>query len=270
MGDGSTLTALQFYPVKSLAPVSITSAAIENRGIVGDRRWMLVDPDGELISQRAFPKLALCSASPVSGGIRIVIPGGKSIDVATPSEIAPVVRSHVWNDSLDLLDAGEATAQLFTDFLGTPVRLVYQTNDTIRPVDPRYRASASDQVSLADGYPLLLTSEASLAYLNGRLKNPVSMDRFRPNLVISGSCPFEEDTWKRICIGKVPFAVVKPCARCRVINVDPATGLSQKEPLRTLSRYRRASSGKVLFGQNLIPQAGGTITLGDEVHLVAD
>ena len=158
MRTGLNLTALRIYPVKSLAPIAIRSAAIEQRGIVGDRRWMLVDSDGEFISQRAYPKLALCLAEPASTGICIKAPGNETIKVEYPTRSAKSVRSRVWKDRLDLLDAGETPAELFSDFLGTPVRLVFQTEEARRPVDPRFRTSPSDHVSLSDGYPLLLIS----------------------------------------------------------------------------------------------------------------
>jgi uncharacterized protein YcbX len=131
-------------------------------------------------------------------------------------------------------------------------------------VDPSY-ASDGDRVAFADGFPVHLTTEASLRDLNGRLDEEVSMDRFRPNLVVDGIRAYEEDDWVGLQVGDIPLRVVKPCARCQIPNVDQESGVMGKEPMRTLRAYRRRE-GKIIFGQNLIHDRLGTLSVGDLVE----
>jgi hypothetical protein len=136
---------------------------------------------------------------------------------------------------------------------------------TFRPVNSHY-ATDNEQVSFTDGFPFLLISEASLQDLNKRLDEPVPMNRFRPNLVVSGCEAFAEDSWRQIRIGSISFNVVKPCERCVITTVDQALGIRGKEPLQTLSQYRR-QNGKILFGQNLIHTSLGALQVGDSVEI---
>jgi uncharacterized protein YcbX len=144
------------------------------------------------------------------------------------------------------------------------------TDELVRGVDPDY-GQVGDEVSFADGFPLLLISEASLADLNGRLETPVSMRRFRPNLVVDGERAYAEDQWRRIRVGDVEFEGAKNCSRCVFTTIDPDTGVKDptREPLRTLGGYRRKPQGGVYFGQNLIPRSGGAIHVGDRVEILA-
>jgi uncharacterized protein YcbX len=160
---------------------------------------------------------------------------------------------------------GEEVSQWFSEFLELSCQLVYMPDNSYRPVNSRY-ASHNQQVSFADGFPFLLISEASLQDLNERLDQPIPMNRFRPNLVVSGCEAFAEDSWRSIRIGSIPFHVVKPCERCLITTVDQAQGIRGKEPLQTLAQYR-LSNGKILFGQNLIPAELGTLQVGDSVEI---
>lgn len=166
----------------------------------------------------------------------------------------------VWGDVVEALEMGAEPDRWFGSLLGTECRLVYQPDDAVRQVDPRY-AEARDQVGLADGFPFLAISSASLEHLNARLTEPVPMDRFRPNLVVGGCAPHAEDGWNRIRVGDIGFRVAKPCARCSIPLVDQATAARGKEPLRTLAGYRRFG-GKILFGQNLLHDGPGTLSVG--------
>jgi hypothetical protein len=140
-------------------------------------------------------------------------------------------------------------------------------DDTLSPVEPEF-ASTSDIVSLADAFPLLLISQPSLDDLNERLAVPVPMNRFRPNLVVNGCGAFDEDRWKGIRIGDILLRVVKPCSRCVTTTVDQATGIQGKEPLVTLSQYRKFN-GKVCFGQNVIPENDAVVNIGDRVEIIS-
>jgi uncharacterized protein YcbX len=172
----------------------------------------------------------------------------------------------IWDDVVHATDLGDEAARWISSFLGADCRVVFMPDDVVRPVDPRY-AQPGDRVGFADAYPFLLISQGALGELNRRLKSPLPMNRFRPNLVVDGVPPHAEDGWARIAIGGVMFEVVKPCARCVVTTTDQETGERGHEPLRTLATYRR-TNGKVHFGQNLIHQGGGELRVGDAVEVL--
>ncbi|GIV59161.1 MAG: molybdenum cofactor biosynthesis protein [Rhodothermaceae bacterium] len=260
------VSALFVYPIKSTRGRALRQATVEPCGLADDRRWMLVDAGGTAVTQREAPRLAFVEALPEPDGLRVVIPGRDPCFVPRPPREAARVTVRIWGDRVPAAPAPGDVHAAFSAFLGQPVRLVHLPGDVVRPVDPAYAVGA-DRVSFADGFPLLLASEASLAELNRRLPDPLPMDRFRPNLVVAGGRPFEEDTWKKIRAGEVTFHVVKPCARCVVTTIDQQTGLRGKEPLRTLATFRRRE-GKVLFGQNLIPEGPGVVRVGDRVEVL--
>jgi hypothetical protein len=169
----------------------------------------------------------------------------------------------VWHDQCEALCVGNHADDWLGTFLKQDCRLVYQTEDSVRRVDPRY-AKASDQVSFSDGFPFLLISENSLASLNAAMGLALPMRRFRPNLVVTGCDAYAEDTWREISIGGINFRLPKPCSRCSVPTIDPETALTGKEPLTTLNRLRKWE-GKVYFGQNVLHDQVGVLTVGDEV-----
>lgn len=258
------LTEINIYPLKSAGRVALSDSTVEHRGLQGDRRWMLVDDAGVFISQREVPKLALIQVATTADGLEVTAPGSEAIHVRRPSHAPADVR--IWKDDVRASDAGHDAARWFTRYVGRPTRLVYMPDRAVRPVDRRYMASEGDQVSFADGYPVLLTATASLAALTERTPSAIPMDRFRPNLVVTGSEPFEEDRWREIQIGAVRFHVVKGCGRCVVTTIDQETAEQGKEPLRTLSRFR-TRDGNVYFGQYLIPHAPAALRLGDELKI---
>jgi uncharacterized protein YcbX len=186
--------------------------------------------------------------------------------LTVPDVAASRVSVTVWADTVDAADAGAEAAAWLSEFLGTDCRLVCFAREAVRPVDRVY-AEASDQVGFADGFPFLLISQASLDDLNARLAQPVPMLRFRPNLVIGGSEPYAEDDWRRIRIGDLTFRVAKPCSRCIIPTIDPATARRGSEPLRTLMSYRRRDN-KVYFGQNLVHDAVGRLAVGMPVEVL--
>jgi uncharacterized protein YcbX len=174
--------------------------------------------------------------------------------------------ARVWDDLVEVSTFGDDVERWFSEFLGARCKLVHLPERSLRPVDPAYGAPG-DQVGLADGFPFLLISEASLADLNARLEQPVPMNRFRPNLTVSGCEPFAEDDWKLVRIGQITFRVVKPCSRCSITTVDQRTAAKSKEPLRTLAQFRRVGT-KVLFGQNLIHEETGIMRFNDPVEVI--
>lgn len=255
------LSAIHVYPVKSLRGVSLREGEVKPAGFRHDRRWMVVDTEGRFVSQREEPRLALVDVAVDDGNYALSIDGG-SVEIphhqeGTRSEVS------VWGSTVAAV-AHRAGGQFLSDWLGREVRLVHLPEDVVRPTN---RGEPSDRVSFADGYPYLLIGQSSLDSLNSRVGGePLSMDRFRPNLVVSGSEPHAEDEWERVKIGGVAFRGVKKCDRCVVTTIDPNTAKKGPEPLRTLAKYRRWD-GKVWFGMNLCPDLEGTLRLGDEVSV---
>ncbi len=256
------LTGLRRYPIKSCRGHELAAATVEPWGLAGDRRWMLVDGDGQSVTARQYPRMVLITPEPRKGGLHVTAPGSAPLDVDVPD--GPLVDVRVWDDKLTATPAAGAAHAWFSAALGVPLRLVYLDDPTRRPTDPAYGAAA-DVVSFADGFPILLAGEESLAAVGER-----SMVRFRPNLVVAGAPAWAEDGWRRLRIGEATFRVVKGCSRCVVTTIDPDTAEKGHEPIRTLARLRRWD-GKTWFGINLVPETpGATLRVGDELEVLED
>jgi uncharacterized protein len=260
------LSELNIYPIKSAAGIAVQTAVVDQKGLLGDRRWLVVNDHGKFMTQRQFPKMALIGVAMEGDRLILSTPGMTSLTVAQPTAKAEM-QVEVWGDICQAVFAGEAAQQWLSQFLEVSCQLVYMPDDSIRPVDPDYAIDPQNQVSFADAFPFLLISEASLQDLNSRLESPLPMNRFRPNLVVRGCEPFAEDRWRQIRIGSVVFYGVKDCSRCAVTTVDQATGVMGKEPLVTLAQYR-LHQGKILFGQNLLHQGSGSIKVGDSIEVI--
>ncbi len=264
---GLTLSELNIYPVKSCRGIRVHQAVLVDRGLQYDRRWMIADASGRFLTQRECPRLALIEVGLEAN--HLVLHAAGMSEQRIPLELSgnTIRQVDIWKDTVGALGADSEANAWVSSFLGIPCQLVYMPDSTFRPVNPDY-AVHEDQVSFADAFPLLLISMASLHDLNRRLEVPVPMNRFRPNIVISGCGPYEEDSWKRIQIGSALFHIVKPCSRCATVTVDQKTGIRGDEPLRTLSQYRN-HDGKVHFGQNVIHGNKGIVRVGDTVALLA-
>lgn len=243
----------------------MTSVELDRFGPVGDRRWMLVDPAGRFVSQREEARMARLDALLVDGGINLGF-AGTQLQAETPQS-GNTLPVQIWGDTVTARDAGDEAAAWLSEHFQRPLRLVHMPEDSHRAVDPDY-ARHGETVSFADGFPLLLLSESSLDELNPRLSVPVTLDRFRPNLVVSGCPPHAEDGWRRIRIGDVEFSVAKPCARCAVPSLDQMTGEKHPDILRALAGYRRREDRQVYFGQNLLYSQPGTLRVGDAVEVL--
>ena len=263
------LSEINIYPVKSFKGIQLDEALVEDRGLRFDRRWMLVDADSKFITQREFPVMAAIKMrfegdylSATFKSLRLQVP-------LTP-ENGTARRVSIWSSSVKAVEYHAEINNWFSDVLKTQSRLVLMPDESKRAVNPFYAVRKfKDTVSFADGYPFMLLGQASLDDLNSRLPEPVPMNRFRPNFVVSGAEAFEEDNWKKIRIGMTFFHVVKPSERCVMPTIDQARGgKTGVEPLRTLSAYR-TKKNKVLFGQNLIAEkAGGLVRVGDDVEIL--
>ena len=263
-GENVALSGLYVYPIKSCAGISLDTSELIATGLRHDRRWMLVDGSGEFMSQRAHPRLALISTHLSEEHLTVSAPGMPDLRMPLQQENGNLIDVEVWGDVNKGALVGEEADRWFGEFLRFPCRLVRKPDDDPRPVDSIY-AQSGDQASFADGFAFLLISEASLDDLNSRLEDPLPMNRFRPNFVVSGCDAYAEDGWGRLQIGGVPFRVAEGCPRCAITTTDQETGERGKEPLRTLATYRKFD-GEVYFGRNLIHDALGTVRLGDTVE----
>ncbi|GEC20160.1 MOSC domain-containing protein [Pseudonocardia hydrocarbonoxydans] len=263
-----SLTAVRRYPVKSCRGHDVDSAVVEPWGLAGDRRWALVDDDGVAVTARRHPRMVLITPEPADDGLLLRAPGAEPLAVPVPGP-GPLTDVRVFSDTVGAVAAAPAAHAWFGEVLGAPVRLMYLDDPRRRPVDPAHGRD-TDVVSFADGYPLLLTTQESLADLDARTGGaaPLSMTRFRPNLVIAGAPAWAEDGWRRVRVGDATFRVVKACDRCVLTAVDPETAETGPEPLRTLARHRRWD-GKVWFGTNLVPDTpGAVLRVGDAVEVL--
>ncbi len=261
------LSEIYVYPIKSAGGIPLKEASVEERGLKYDRRWMLVDAEGKFISQRTHPELALISVSIENDGLIAVHKtknyGNLFIPFDCEEEFSKEVE--IWDDKCSAVFVSNAADCWFSKVLNTPCQLVYMPENSERIVDEKY-SSEKKIVGFADGYPFLLIGQSSLDNLNSRLEHHVPMNRFRPNLVFTGGKPFEEDTWKEFKIGEITFYTAKPCSRCVIITVDQDTGIREKEPLNTLSAYRKQEY-KILFGQNLVHSGKGLIRINDSLEI---
>lgn len=268
-----SLASIHVYPVKSLGGFSVQQARLTDRGLEHDRRWMLVDEHGRFISQREIPQMACLHTAALADGFRVTdLRSGNALGLPWSLANGPARTASVWDDPVNVIDAGDAHGTWFSDRLGASVRLVFMPEGSERPTDPKYAAAFT---SLSDGFPYLIISQASLHDLNERIGHAlrVPMERFRPNLVIAGGTPFQEDGWKRIDIGASTFDLVKPCARCVITTTDQHTGQRGKEPLRTLANFRKRTGGgpiKIDFGMNAIGTTGTSVRVDDLVEISPD
>ena len=254
--------SLYLYPVKSLAGVAVESFALDDFGPVGDRRWMIVDASQRFVSQRSHPELACVSTRFEGQDVVISIPGEDDF-ILVPG--AGRQQVGVWKDQVQAVSGPDRASAALSRYCGESLCLVYMSDHVFRRVDPDW-VPAYRRVSFSDGFPFLVTNQASLQELNSRLEHPVGMDRFRPNIVISGAGPWEEDGWSTLDFQNVSLSLVKPCSRCILTTVDPRTGVRSPEgqPLKTLATYRRTPDG-VIFGANGVHLSEGTLAVGDPV-----
>lgn len=261
-----TVSGLFVYPIKGTRGIELSRAHITPLGLQYDRRFLLVDPQGEFLTQREHPSLALVETSIEADSLVVRAPGQDPLRLPIRPEGAPDRAVRVWNDQCRASFVGKTAAEYFSTYLQRPVELVFMPDTEGRTVDTQY-AKRGEKVNFADGFPFLLTTEESLADLNARLIDGVPMNRFRPNIVVRGAPPWAEDTWTHLSIGNVVFQSCKPCQRCQVITIDQATGIRGKDPLATLSTFR-ARSNKVYFGWNLVAEGEGELHVGDRVNLI--
>ncbi len=276
----SHLSALYCYPVKSCRGIALQEAVLDQRGIMHDRVFMVVDAENRHMTQRATPAMAQIVTAIDDDALRLGADSARELRVPWDASDRTRRQVTVWRDTVLAHDAGDEAAAWLSDVLGQPCRLVAMGTDSRRDVPaarvPEHHRAALDRpvpVAFCDAFPLLVVSEESVADLNRRVGGEpfLRMDRFRPNLVLTGcDAPYAEDTWKTYRVGEVRLFSAGPCGRCAITTTDQQTLARGPEPLRTLASYRRAADGDVVFGQNVIhAQPGARLRVGDKVMVEA-
>ena len=267
------ISEIWIYPIKSLAGIQLKKTIVKQKGLQYDRRWMLVDNDGRFLTQREHPKMALFNVAITNGHLGISTqPQGtdavaQSIKLDLNIEVSGnFLKVNIWDDEVEAVEVNPDYSAWFSRQLNIQCRLVFFPEENRRDADPDY-ARNNEQVSLADGYPFLIIGQSSLDELNRKLKDAVSIKRFRPNFVFTDGLPHEEDSWRNFTIGSVSFEGVKPCSRCVLITVNPETGEKGTEPLKELSTYRKKNN-KVYFGENLLARSYGEVNEGDVIEII--
>jgi hypothetical protein len=272
-----TLTALQLYPIKSCGGVTLQEAQLVETGLDLDRAWMVVDPQGEMLTQRELPRMALIQPRFKGEELMLRAPGMLALHLKLDVVEEPT-RAKVWNDVVKAYDMGALAAQWFTDFLGRPARLVRFDPEQERLSGTRWTGEIAAANAFGDAFPLLVAGSASVDDLNARLAargaGAVTMQRFRPNLVFSGWQAWDEDHIDEILIaadeGPVLIKLVKPCTRCTIPNVDPETAATSHEPGDTLAGFRAdpRMKGATTFGMNavIVEGFGHTLRVGQQAQ----
>lgn len=253
----ATIAALNIYPVKSCAGISLQRATLASTGLRFDRHWMLVNEQHRFLTQRELPRMALLTPHLEGEGVTLSAPGMTPLFVPGDAVNASVEVA-VWRDRCVAFDEGDAAAQWLTAFLQQPVCLVRFDTAQRRLSNRDWTGEIEAENQFSDGYPILAISNASLTDLNRRLTQPLPMNRFRPNLVLEGLEAYDEDRIHELHAGPLRLRVVKPCTRCKITITDQSSGVAQgPEPLNTLRQYRWDPQFKgVLFGQNVVIAAG--------------
>lgn len=259
------IRSLFIYPIKSLQGIEVDQLQLTDRGPRGDRRYMLIDENGKFMTQRTLPEMALFRTRLYEQGFAVAHSDAGEMVFPFEGQKGERVQTKVWDDSVEVLTTSAEANAFFSRALQRTCQLVYMPDHSLRPTDARF--AEGKLTSLADGYPYLLIGTASLDALNARLPQSVSMQRFRPNIIVDTTTPFEEDHWKRFKLGNISFENVKPCSRCILVNVDPTTGTRSQEPLRTLAQFR-SHENKVYFGVNVVSTStDGLLRVGEALVL---
>lgn len=260
----ANLSSIHIYPVKSGAGIALSNANVERQGLSFDRRFMLADKDGKMLTARRFHQLLQLKSALTPQGLVLSFLDQHLTLNYQDFERKPVT-CQVWGDSFEALSTHEAANKWVSQIVGQAAQLLYTGEQSAR-----IREKIATNVSFADGYPLLLIGQGSLDLLNQKSPETHQMAQFRPNLVIDGIAPFAEDGWKRIRIGEVEFELAKPCIRCVLTTVNPQTSMKSErnEPIRTLLDFRADAEANIYFGQNLIAKNEGVIYAGDKVEIL--
>lgn len=265
--------SLHIYPIKSTSGITLSHSWVDDFGLSFDRRFVVTDLGGQFITARTQPKLCLIQCHLTPDGLVLTAPNMPRLEIVFANFSEQYHQVAVWKDQINALYCHQIYDKWFSQYLNLPCQLHFFAEKSSRQVK-----NSDNQVGFADGYPLLLISQASLDDLNNQIaqsqsanNTSVSMTQFRPNIVVNDTQAFEEDSWHRIQIGDVEFEVTKPCSRCTFTTINPENAQKhpEQEPLSTLKTYRQVAKGDVMFGQNLIPLNKGQVKQGDNVTILS-
>ena len=259
------LSAIYVYPIKSLAGIPLSKAHVMEKGLTYDRRWMLVDHAGQMITIRDHHPLALVQPEINHDVLLVRMKGHPPLPLSLKNIEGPEVQAKVWKDTCSAIEVSKEANAWFTTVTGIPCKLVWMPEESLRPIKKKW-AIKDEQVSFADGYPYLVAGKQSLEDLTQKIGSTLTMRRFRPNLVFEGGKPYEEFLWRKFKIGQNLFYGLKPCERCVVTTIDPDTAEQGKEPLLTLSGQK--IENKVVFGQHAVATDHGEIKVGDPIEVL--
>jgi len=259
-----TISELYQYPLKSAGGNAVATLRLDAHGPTYDRHWMVVGENGKFLTQRQHPKMCLIGTQLRGDRLSLVAPEMPPLEVGSSAE---QLECLVWKDSVVAHDCGDQSALWLSRYLGKSCRLAQMPVRSPRLVDSNY-ADQGETVSFADGFPLLVVSQASLDEFNTKLESSIGMERFRPNIVVAGCPPFAEDSWREITVGDIKLSLVKPCSRCIIPSINPSNGSKEMAVNQALLKYRRRD-GKTFFGQNALHRSLGNIRVGDTVKVLA-
>lgn len=262
------VSELYIYPIKSLAGIAKETLEITNTGFKHDRRWMLVDEKNMFLSQRTHPQMALLQPTETEEDIVVTHKNNPLQTITIPfyNEGKGTIKVSVWDDVCEAIEVSKLCNNWFSDMLQINCKLVYMPDETKRLVDKRY-ATNNEVTSFSDGYPILMIGQVSLDNLNTKLIDAIPMNRFRPNIVFTGGHAHIEDEMELFTINDIHFLGVKPCSRCVMTTINQQNIEKGKEPLKTLATYR-TKNNKIYFGQNVLQQQNGFISLGNEIEII--
>ena len=268
------ITALNIFPIKSCRGIALDRALLTPTGLEHDRNWLVVNEKNRFQTQRELPRMSLVKTqidAAVGAAPSVTLSAHGMPDLAVPATTGgESIGVTIWDDQCPALDAGDASAEWLSSFLGKTVRLVSFDASHRRPCDPEFVGDVAAQSKFADAFPLMILSEASLANLNQRLAAPLPMNRFRPNIVLNGIKAHDEDRIRELYSSSVQLRMVKACTRCSITTTDQATGRVDQEPLRTLKAYRWDPALRgITFGQNaiILRGIGAELKVGQELEI---
>lgn len=270
-----SLSEIWIYPVKSLTGFQVSEAIVEGRGLMFDRRWLIIDENNRFLTQREFQEMALLQVS-----LELELGELKSLKFShkLKKDLIYLLKNplkhnsnkievQIWGDIVEAVEIDDEVNKWLSTTLKVNCRLVFMPDSSKRKVDPSYAINGHDITSFSDAYPFLIAGNEALKLLNSKMEVPIKMNRFRPNFVFEGGEPHDEDFWRKFKIGNVDFFGVKKCARCPIPSIDQETGIKAKEPLKTLAKYR-FTNNKVYFGQNLLANTLGNVKVGEKIEVL--
>jgi uncharacterized protein YcbX len=272
MATTATISELNVFPVKSCRGISLEVGEVRPTGFDGDRHWMIINEQGRYLSQRELPRMALISPGLTASGLILNAPGMPQLEVAADSKGA-YIEVTAMKDRCTALDCGDTAAQWLAQFFGRPVRLARFNPDTTRTIHPSlWKGEIDSKIEFSDAFPFLILSAASLDDLNTKLATRLPMNRFRPNIVLRGLQPYDEDRIHSLVAGDVRLQTVRPCTRCAITTTNQTTGEAQgSEPLTTLKTFRWNKELRgVMFGHYAVVAAGtgGRLMVDQQLEVV--